>query len=435
MEFIFNEIRSNPKDGRFEFSYKLNTHKEAYEFIETITLPGPIERDISPALLQTIHVMLGLSYWKLYCPKHITFSTYSLSPDQESFFNTLYTQGLGEFYFKNNIDFRGLVSFPFDESTTSHPIKLHPQSRSLVGLGGGKDSLVVAQLLKKHHKPFDTFIVETQHSYSYIDKINAKLGKEPFVIKRTIDPTLIELSKNPDIYNGHIPISAIYAAIGILVSVVYDYSTVVVGNERSSDIGNTTFYGEEINHQWSKSHAFEMLFQNYIHSTISPQLNYLSLLRPLSEMQVMELFVESPEYFLLFSGCNRNFSITHQLENSKWCGECPKCAFVFTMLAAFVSKETATETFGQNLFAKESLLPTYQELWGEKGVKPFECVGTPSEMKLALAKIHATVEYEEDVIMKYFVEHILSDVDASALEQEVMNTSASTSLEKIINSL
>lgn len=438
--FTFEGIDNNLKNGTVSFTYRLSSKGKSHSFTETLTLPKPVTRPIIPepvltSVLQMLHLMLGISYWKLSCPKYIEIKGYELSPVQARFWNTIYTQGLGEFYFKNNIDFHGLVSFPSEESTKPTPTKLNQQPRSLVGLGGGKDSLVVAQLLKTYGKLFDTFIVETQHSYEFINELNAKLGKTPLIVKRSIDPKLIKLGNQPDIFNGHIPISAIYGAIGILLSVAYDYSSVVVGNERSSDVGNTTFHGEEINHQWSKSQAFETLFQNFIHETISPQLNYLSLLRPLSEMQVMKLFAQSADYLPLFSSCNRNFSITHQLTNSKWCGECSKCAFVFAMLAAFVSKETAVATFGKNLFAEESLLTTYQELWGEKGVKPFDCVGTPQEVKLAFAYVHDTGEYKADVIMQYFKEHILPDTNLSELQLEVMNTKVFTRLKEIIVAL
>ena len=413
--FTFEGIDNNLKNGSVSFTYGLSTKGNSYSFTETLTLPKPVTREVPEpvllSILQMLHLMLGISYWKTYWPKHIEIKNYTLSTSQARFWNTIYTQGLGEFYFKNDIDFRGLISFPSNESLSSPPTDLNQQSRSLVGLGGGKDSLVVAQLLKDHNKAFVPFIVETQHAYEFINELNIKLDKEPLVVKRSIDPKLIELNKNADTYNGHIPISAIYGAIGILLAVVYDYSSVVVGNERSSNRGNTTFHGEEINHQWSKSQAFETLFQTFIHDTISPQLNYLSLLRPLSEMQVMELFIKSPDYLSLFSSCNRNFSITHQLTHSKWCGECPKCAFVFAILSAFVSKETVISTFGNNLFAQKSLLSLYQELWGEKGVKPFECVGTPAEVKLAFARAHKKAEYENDVIMQYFSEHIFVETE------------------------
>ncbi len=410
--FTFEGIDNNLKNGSISFTYRLSTTGNSYFFTETLTLPKPVTREVPEpvlsSILQMLHLMLGISYWKLYCPKDIIINRYTLKPSQAYFFNTLYTQGLGEFYFKNNIDFRGLVSFPSDTSLESRPTKLRQNKRSLVGLGGGKDSIVVAEMLKSQNRAFDTYVVETQHHYPLIDTISSKLGKQTLMIKRMLDPQLMKLSKQPDTYNGHIPISAVYGAIGVLLCVVYDYASVLVGNERSSSIGNTNYLGEEINHQWSKSQTFETLFQTFIHDTISPQLNYLSLLRPLSEMQIMELFIKSPDYLSLFSSCNRNFSITHQLTHSKWCGECPKCAFVFALLAAFVSKETAISTVGKNLFAQKSLLSTYQELWGEKGVKPFECVGTPKEVTEALSRALNKGEYKDDVIMKYFYEYIKS---------------------------
>jgi len=437
--FIFERIDNNLKNGSVSFSYSLSLASGTHSFIETLTLPRPVTREVPvPVLsqiLQMLHILLGISYWKTFCPKNIEIKGQCLSRVQSDFWNTVYTQGLGEFYFTNTIDFRGLVSFPFEKSSLCIPTNVTQQSRSLVGLGGGKDSLVVTWLMQKHKKIFDTFIVETQHSYPFIDKLNTKLGKTPLIVKRSIDPKLIKLNRQSTTHNGHIPISAIYGAIGILLAVAYDYSSVIMGNERSSDVGNTIFHGTVINHQWSKSKAFEILFQQFIHDTISPQLTYCSLLRPLSEMQVMKLFTRQLAYLPLFSSCNRNFSITRQLTNATWCGKCPKCAFAFALLSAFVSKKTIVSLFGVNLFAQKSLLPIYQQLWGEKGIKPFECVGTPQEVKLAFAQAYKNGEYQPDIIMKYYVKHILSTINILELEQKVMNPSALDEVEKIISSV
>ena len=67
------------------------------------------------------------------------------------------------------------------------------------------------------------------------------------------------------------------------------------------------------------------------------------------------------KYFPAFSSCNKNFTIKDK-QAVRWCCDCPKCAFVFAGLAAFLAKEKVIEIFGENLFAKKDLFPLYREL-------------------------------------------------------------------------
>lgn len=225
------------------------------------------------------------------------------------------------------------------------------------------------------------------------------LGKTPIVIKRVIDRKLFELNRQ-GAYNGHIPVSAIYAFLSVFAATVYDYRYVVVSNERSANYGNVKYLGLMINHQWSKSMEFEKLFQNYVANFITPDIQYYSLLRTMTELEIAEQFVKYPKYFLAFSSCNRNFTISKGILAGKWCGECPKCAFVFTGLAAYLPKEKVVRIFGKNLLEDKSLVKVFKQLLGVADIKPFECVGTPQEMKQAMHLIKNKGEFDGDMVMK-----------------------------------
>lgn len=422
--FEFHSYNFDAENSKIEFFYNLNV-REKIEFKETLLLPAGFNTDIPSELfeqiLQSVHLMLGISYWKLYCPKDIKLKTLSLSKEQAEFWNTVYTKGLGEFFYKNNIDFRELISFPYKDSAQPKSVTFPRKDRSLVGIGGGKDSIVTAELLKSAGKEFSSFIVETQKEHTISHEITSLIGAEQLVIKRHVDPQLFELNNDPSTYNGHIPISAVFACIGLLAGVLYDYSYVVVSNERSANYGNTEYLGETINHQWSKTIEFEQMFQEYVKNYITPDLTYFSLLRPYSEYNITEMFTQYPRYFSAFSSCNSNYAINKELPHSKWCGECPKCAFVFIMMAAFLPKDQVLTIFGQNLLDKEGLIPTYKELLGVEGVKPFECVGTPEEVALAFYNVYKKGEYNEFVVMKMFERDVLSKVNSiEDLEKEVL---------------
>lgn len=405
----------NTAAGTAHFYFEIKRGSKTYRFIETLRFPtkGIAWRTIPPELLTKIldalALALGISYWKLYCPKNIEIAFTSLTKAQAAFWNTVYTKGLGEFYYKNKIDFRGLVDFPYDRSHT--PGLPRPatalgarndgqlKNRSLLQLGGGKDSIVSAELLKEAKKPFALFMLNGSPVQRSVAKL---IGAPAITITRELDSLLFELNKRRDTFNGHVPISAIYACTGLLAATLYDYNSVIASNEASADYGNVRWLGQEINHQWSKSLEFEKLFQGYVERFITPDIAYFSLLRPFNEIEITEMFVQYPKYFSIFSSCNKNFKISSMPPRKKWCGKCPKCAFTFAALAAFLPKSAVLKIFQNNLFADRTLPGTYRELLGLKDSKPFECVGTPEETQLAFALASERGEYRDDPAMKIF---------------------------------
>lgn len=398
--FTFVGYEANIQKGSIVFSYELEVESKRHEFCEALSFAPPSDADIQALkpMLESLLLVLGISYWKTYCPKTIIIKPFELTQKQAAFWNLVYTKGLGEFFYKNNIDYRGLVQFPYGDSHNPRkPDERIHAPRSLVLLGGGKDSIVTAQLFKAHGKDFSLFAT---NPVLLQRQIADTIGKDFIEVRRTLDPKLFELNRAKGVYNGHIPISAIYAFIGLLGAQLYDYRYVVASNEVSSNYGNMEYLGQEINHQWSKSFEFEREVRAYIEAYISQDLQYFSLLRPIHEIEIVRLFTKHAEYFSSFSSCNANFKISGGLTNSLWCGKCPKCAFIFLLLSAFLPKADVTGIFGKNMFADTSLLALYKELLGIEGFKPFECVGTPEESLWAFQEVLKRGEYTEDIIVK-----------------------------------
>lgn len=418
-KFIFSGHQWSAEDKKATFHYELHHDKERFTFIEILAFPQSLEmskvpQELLKTILDNLLLVLGISYYKLYCPKQIIIEGFELTKSQAGFWDTVYTKGLGEFFYKNQIDFRELIAFPFSPTTKSKPISFLREDRSLVGIGGGKDSIVTAELLKKDKKPFSCFVVNT---HTIREEVIGLIGCSSIFIKRLFDPKLFELNNRQDAYNGHVPVSSQYAFIGLLCAVLYDYRFVIVSNEQSSNYGSVHYLGMEVNHQWSKSFEFETMFQEYVKRFITPDVIYFSLLRPLTEISVVKRFVQYPQYFSSFSSCNRNFRIDGKGSDKKWCGECAKCAFAFIMLAAFLPKEQVVSIFGQDLFEKESLLPIYKELLGVAKIKPFDCVGTPDEVRAAfsLALKHG---YIDEPVIKFFEQEVLLNIVNSRQLQE-----------------
>jgi len=422
--FIFDDYEEIG-NGEVVFRYIIKSDTEEVTFTEKLTFPNAdfsqIPEPLRHRLLLNLLLILGISYWKLYCPKNIDIKKNQLTEEQAVFWNTVYTKGLGEFFHQNKIDFRGLVQFPFVSGFNADPLAFERKDRSLLMLGGGKDSIVSAELLKENKKEFTAFVV---NDYSLQQEIIKLIGVGAITIKREIDQKLLELNEEKGTYNGHVPISAIYACIGLLSAALYDYRTIVSSNEKSANYGNTEYLGEMINHQWSKSFEFEQLFQNYLKKYITPDITYVSLLRPLAEIKITQLFAKYPKYFSTFSSCNRNFTIKKSIDK-KWCGVCAKCAFIFAVLAAFLSKDEVVKIFSKNLFADATLIDTYRELLGIKNIKPFECVGTPDEVKLAFYLVHKKGEFNNDTVLEMFEKEVLATItNVEQLEKELFSGKA-----------
>lgn len=200
-----------------------------------------------------------------------------------------------------------------------------------------------------------------------------------------MDPLLFEMNLQ-GYYNGHVPISGIIAFVLVTASYLYDYTYIVMSNEKSANEGNTVMDGIQINHQRSKSEQFESAFGQYVAKYISPDIKYFSLLRGMYEIKIAQLFSHHFPYFDTFSSCNNNFKLIeeHKTTQLRRCGVCPKCAFVYSILRPFLDDEDMLTIFGQNLYANPQLIPLYKQLLGIDGIKPFECVGTNQEVVYAM---------------------------------------------------
>jgi len=493
--FKFLKHDFSPEQGIATFFYQLQTPEKTYDFVETLQFPKAellnTKYQILNTILNNLLLILGISYWKTTCGNIELPGDIILDKQQAEFWNTVYTKGLGEFFYKNKIDYRGLVSFPYTdnpviqekkgESLLRHPRpdrgsiqkdsrlrgndgvdegddnhsknetmqQFNNKTRSLLFFGGGKDSIVSAELLKKANKPFTLFMVNSSQVQEQTAGI---VGAETLVVTRTIDQKLIELNKQAVIYNGHIPISAVWAFVGVFAAFLYNYEYLITSNEQSANYGNVEYLGEEINHQWSKSEEFQKMFQAYIQKNITQDIVYFSLLRPLHEIKIAQLFSAHKHYFPYFSSCNRNFTLNKTVEGvtgagdprrapgalakpsdgggsrqdpymvvagpqndnkQHWCGKCPKCLFVFIALSAFLPKQTLLEIFGRNLYEDASLLPLLKQLTGKENFKPFECVGTPQETLLALRIASQANEYTNNVLMEYAQKELATELEKS----------------------
>jgi len=425
--FHFSGYSWNHHAGKISLRYALDND---IRFEETLLLPEPIsdqrlkEREWQiERLLRALHIIGGISYYKTYLPKTIVFDEdSSLTKKDAVFWESVYENGLGEFFYSNQIDFRGLIHFPKgkEEKKPKRVTKSEQGKRILVPIGGGKDSIVTAELLKKAGMQPTLFRMNENEK---ITELAHHLGLPLLNVKRQLDPRLFQLNAKGAL-NGHVPVTAYVSILSCLLAELYDFDSVAMSNEQSASIGNIEYLGKEVNHQWSKSLKFEKMFRTFLKESVETNIEYLSVLRPLSELKIVEMYSEFPQYFQVATSCNKNWKIDDEEERPMWCGQCPKCAFVFACMAAFVDKETLEKTFGSNFFEHDSLLDLYRELLGVKNFKPFECVGTPEETCAAFLFAKKRGDFDDTLVMKMFEEEVLPTIkDPNALIKEVMSPS------------
>lgn len=343
-------------------------------------------RRVGERVLENLIFHLGLieipSYWKATLAPTIEVRAGYLNGEQIKFWKDLITKGMGQFFFENKINFtkpNSLRIISKNHNLTKKDIvkycvlKEKLKNRVLVPVGGGKDSIVTLGKLKQRKKEINGFVVNPTKAVKDVLKVAGI--KKPIVVERKIDPVLLKLNQKGYL-NGHTPFTAVLSFLSVFCGVLFGYKNIAFSNEKSADEGNLRYRGKIINHQWSKSSEFEKGFKNYCKKYLVKGVNYFSLLRPYTELEISRMFLKYPQYFSVFSSCNKA---------EKWCGNCPKCLFVYATLYPYLEKEEILKIFGRDVFENKKLLPTMRALIGQGSHKPFECVGTEKESKLAFS--------------------------------------------------
>ncbi len=380
--FVFQkyEIRRSKESLELEFNFNL-----ANEFYFRPYLRIPARRfyrweNIPDEVLANLAFHIGMvelvSYWKAACPPQIIIEAAQLEKWQLDWWKKLYFNGLGEFFYLNGIqaELEDFVQISSEGKPFKVASQLQLHDRYLVPVGGGKDSVVSLEILKKQSAGFIPFAVNPRPAIEKCIQVAGYGQDETAVVNRQLDPLLLELNEK-GFLNGHTPFSALLAFVSALVAVGTESRYIALSNESSAN--EPTVAGTNINHQYSKSIEFENDFRNYCRKALHSGLDYFSLLRPLNELQIAHLFCKNNAYFPHFKSCNVGS------KTDSWCCNCPKCLFTWIMLSPFLPQHELEMIFGHNLLEKRELKPVLQQLLGIADTKPFECVGTIDEVNAA----------------------------------------------------
>lgn len=417
--FRFISYAYDEKNGEVTLNYAFD---QTYFFTEKIKFHKAPEildaeqRNAVEKILFFLHLACGISYYKAFVPGTIEIETGILNEEQARFFDEFYKKGLGEFSWRNGLNLNEVIRFPRKEKgSVEQASALSLPDKTAVPIGGGKDSNVVLETLKAHGEK--VVCIAQGRPRPILESIEVS-GCDDIEFTRTIAPELIALNQEEGVYNGHVPITGVYAFCLALAAVLYGYDKVAMGNERSANVGNLVRDDNfEVNHQWSKSLAFEKSFHDFAQKYMLRSFDYFSLLRPLSELDIASRFAKLKAYHMVFTSCNKAFRIDKEKRLERWCGECDKCRFVFLALAPFMDKADLIRAVGRNILADENQLGGFEELLGLSNHKPFECVGELEECAVAFYLLVQKAEWKDEALVKNLYPRIVTAYGINNLQK------------------
>lgn len=404
--FVYENIRLSDDRKTVHFDYHIDTTEQTYNLSETLEFPAPLpETATVDRVLRALHLALGISYYKIFIPPMIDHG-YEMDENEATFWNTVFRNGLAEFLYKNKLSQEQIGSFvscrgqivPAKDEDTNW------KNNMLLGIGGGKDSIVAGEIAKNLSFELEGFVLATGDNTGQARAVAEVMNVPLHAVKRTIDSHIFALNKLEGAYNGHVPISLIFALVGCALACIYETKYIVVANESSASIPHVNHEGLSVNHQWSKSLEFEKLFQQFVKDYIAKDACYFSVVRPLSSVAVAKIFRNYPQYFEVFTSDNSHFKINKELEeHPRWGLMSAKSLSSYILLAPWINDEHLMSIFGRNFLDVPELESMFISLLGKSNTPILDCVGTPDELRLSLSLLHAQQRHQETHLMKQAV--------------------------------
>lgn len=402
---VFERIEINFPTTTLKFFCTLrNGTKLLDEFTLGVKFHEPLPQSWSQPASDARPIILGLGMacishvWTGFCTSCIVVKAGYLTPQEVDFWKDAFRLGLCEHLLVNRITSLGSSRSlqvdirveapappPLDDIASegpTAPVAAPARRRVLVPLGGGKDSTTVLEMLKRAEPPpaiVPFFLGDPEGEFHACWRYGALCelaGCEPVCIADFWWPDAnynkFRASRRSNEGVDGKPAqpwddsarlwAAMVAFASALAALLRGCDHVAVGNERSANLGNgVSWGGVEVNHQHDKSFAFEQRAHEYFLRCTQGRVYYFSALMHLWDLQVVELFARICQPYLpLILSCNE--PLGHQ--NSRWCAECEKCAFVYILLGAFLEPSAVMGVFGDDLLQTQAAAARFDELLG-----------------------------------------------------------------------
>lgn len=378
------------------------------EFVEHLDL-GPADTQDAAVLAaaRLVFLLAGVSYYKAGAPPRIVVEGPGLTATESAFLREFYLHGLSEFAHVTGLDLSDLAIEAATRTPDPAPAASEP-GRPLVPFGGGIDSIVVVEAIRRLYPHPTLFVANTSAvPFEPIERTRAVTGLPVRRVRRQLDPKILA-SRDRGYFNGHVPVTGVLSAIAVLTAARHGHDQVVLANEHSaSEPTDLIANGVPVNHQWSKGLQFERGFRAVLAESLTG-IEYYSALRPYSELWVARRFAALPEYHAEFRSCNRAFHIDSAARLDRWCGECDKCCFIDLILAPYLDRAQLARIFdGREPLDRPELAAGFRSLLGEPGrTKPLECVGDQGECRRAALLAAARPDRRDNRLLAELADYI-----------------------------
>lgn len=371
-----------------EHSFRTEIYYEDVDFNKLINMFG---KDYVDKLVFHIALLEGMKFCSL-APKTFNLEEYSqyITTDTVELFSNLFNKIFAQHKWENDLaHYQGpeLKYTTNNSSVETVTIDSNKACKTLFSCGGGKDSLVAMKLLEQIKEPFAV----AQYSHSVYGKfeqqqeliddlvkhVNAAKQHRMMVIDDFLDSPTLSSHYKHKINTVCAPETPCGVFEMLPIMLAHDYNYLVVGHEKSADVGN--FYWQEgeqeVNHQWGKSLDAEVILNGYIENNLVANFRYYSILKPIYDLLIFQLLRKDERLIKHTQSCN---------VSKPWCKRCPKCAYVWLNFYAYLDENLVSDMFNENLLEVPELKKVFRAMAGLTSHKPFDCIGEIGETELAL---------------------------------------------------
>lgn len=381
--FVYQGIDNIIFTEKIFFAPKPGTNTSSFNLLDDPGLTQLLDQAMFLAF-----ILIGTSYYKAHPTKNIRLDR-PLDDFQARFFSTVFQEGLSQYAFENRLTRDKLATFKPTPGFQNKPAIEYRGQGVLALQSGGKDSLLVAELLNEHNINFVPWYISSSSDRSHpnvIDHLDDGFNhQKASVVYRQIDHLHLQQTGG---LNGHVPVTFIVESLALIQAILNNQNVILTSIGREGEEPHAMIGDLPVNHQWSKTWQAEQLMTEYIKRYLSPDLHLGSPIRHLSELRIADLFVQKcwQKYGYSFSSCNEaNYKQNSQNGTLKWCGHCAKCANSYLLFCPFIPPQFLQSLFGdKDLFLDQNLTQIFKGLLGVGGeMKPFECVGSVEELRSA----------------------------------------------------
>ena len=361
-------------------------------FREVVRFPAALPRaEWVDAVIDVLACVAAVSYAKAFAPAVVSAGGIRLTEAGRALVESALSEGMAEFSFQNGI-VEPVVFLGHDEPRPSVESPIFTAVAPLIPLGGGRDSAVVACALSGMNATLMSI-----GRGAAARNVASALGRDIVVVDREIDGQIAEMNA-AGAPNGHIPITAITMLVSVLCAAALGCDAVVMANEASSSAPTRVVDGVAVNHQHSKSSAFETALHQMLVS-VGSRVACFSVLRDRDDTDISRVFAtKCASVHQAVVSCNRAGVRDATRRSERWCGNCAKCRSVFLSLAPHMSPNDLMSMFGVDLLADAAHTAGFAELLDDD-TKPFECVQTTEEARAALGALVESPDWSSHAVV------------------------------------